>query len=278
MCASVIAFVVPDDLPCMTTVRMVYEIVRKLQDVGYGIYFASESENPTALKRMWNEQDLAGVVTWGEEMPHVLEGIDTGNIPVMGVQDLVNTARFPVDLLLRESVMLQLHHLTSTGRRKPVFATMKNWSLPVFEKYKEQVIKEASEKFGLEVPPTLVIDSYSRGGYWTIDTSGISSRIMRLLQEYPQADSFFCADDEVAMAIISGLRQVGRMVPADISVVGCGDTEMGPVVEPSLTTVHQELEDIGTVGASAILSALGLECPLQPPTEVKQSLVVRASA
>lgn len=63
--------------------------------------------------------------------------------------------------------------------------------------------------------------------------------------------AIFCAADNLALGVISALKEAGYVLPRDISVVGFDGVAMGEFTSPTLTTVSVPLDYIG-------LSALNL--------------------
>ena len=61
----------------------------------------------------------------------------------------------------------------------------------------------------------------------------------------PEVTAVFVASDEMAFGLIAAVKELGRRVPEDISVVGIDDIELAPYCAPPLTTVRQPLEEIG---------------------------------
>ena len=57
--------------------------------------------------------------------------------------------------------------------------------------------------------------------------------------------AIFAGNDETAIAVIRGLREVGRRVPADVSVVGFDDRNFGAMWNPALTSYTQNFLDMG---------------------------------
>ncbi|MEU6488808.1 LacI family DNA-binding transcriptional regulator [Streptomyces sp. NPDC046984] len=83
-------------------------------------------------------------------------------------------------------------------------------------------------------------------------------RAMRLLLERcPDLDAVFAANDLAASGALRVLRAQGRRVPGDVAVVGFDD--MLPVAEqtdPPLTTIRQDIEEMGRLMAGLLLRAL----------------------
>ncbi|WP_055494127.1 LacI family DNA-binding transcriptional regulator [Streptomyces sp. TP-A0356] len=89
-------------------------------------------------------------------------------------------------------------------------------------------------------------------------TPGGGERAMRvLLERCPDLDAVFAANDLTASGALRVLRAQGRRVPDDVAVIGFDD--MLPVAEqtdPSLTTVRQDIEEMGRLMARLLLRAV----------------------
>ncbi|MFI5822183.1 LacI family DNA-binding transcriptional regulator [Streptomyces rishiriensis] len=89
-------------------------------------------------------------------------------------------------------------------------------------------------------------------------TPGGGERAMReLLDRCPDVDAVFAANDLTASGVLRVLRERGRRVPEDVAVVGFDD--MLPVAEqtdPPLTTVRQDIEEMGRIMARLLLRRL----------------------
>ena len=111
-------------------------------------------------------------------------------------------------------------------------------------------------------------------------------RAMReLLDRRPDIDAVFAASDLTAAGALRVLRARGRRVPQDVAVVGFDD--MLPVAEqtdPPLTTIRQDIEEMGRLMARLLLRTLdrrpGDDGPPVTPASVvtPTTLVRRASA
>ena len=84
-----------------------------------------------------------------------------------------------------------------------------------------------------------------------------------------------CASDEMAMGALLAARDLGREVPADLSIVGIDGHTLGEFW--GLTTVAQFPEEQGRLAAEALLRALNGEEAEAEHLEVPFKLVVRRS-
>ncbi|MEV4018323.1 substrate-binding domain-containing protein [Nonomuraea angiospora] len=71
------------------------------------------------------------------------------------------------------------------------------------------------------------------------------------------APTAVCAyNDEVALAILAGMRMLGLSAPADLAVIGADDIPGARFAAPPLTTVAQNSGELGARSAKALLEAL----------------------
>ncbi|MFF5157353.1 LacI family DNA-binding transcriptional regulator [Streptomyces sp. NPDC000348] len=87
--------------------------------------------------------------------------------------------------------------------------------------------------------------------------AGGERAMRRLLDRCPDLDAVFAANDLTAAGALRVLREHGRRVPDDVAVVGFDD--MLPIAEqtdPPLTTVRQDIEEMGRLMARLLLRGL----------------------
>ncbi|MEI5519698.1 LacI family DNA-binding transcriptional regulator [Streptomyces brasiliscabiei] len=88
----------------------------------------------------------------------------------------------------------------------------------------------------------------------------------------------FAAGDEMAIGLIHALREGGRRVPEDVSVVGFDGNPVFAYVSPPLTTVRQPFDAAARQGVGLLVHAIeepGRELP--PASDPPVELVVRGS-
>jgi DNA-binding LacI/PurR family transcriptional regulator len=68
--------------------------------------------------------------------------------------------------------------------------------------------------------------------------------MQRLLLEQPDLDGVFAANDLMAQGALHTLREHGRRVPEDVSVIGFDDSSAATASRPALTTVRQPVEEM----------------------------------
>lgn len=99
---------------------------------------------------------------------------------------------------------------------------------------------------------------------------------LELIRSGRHFTAIFCANDLMALGAISALRSAGLEVPAQISVVGFDDIELGRYAVPALTTIRQPLEELARVAVDLLVGLLrGDEA--REPERLAVELVVRES-
>ena len=89
-------------------------------------------------------------------------------------------------------------------------------------------------------------------------------------------DSVFAGDDDAAFGVLAALREMGKRVPEDISVVGFDDLRSSLYLTPSLTTVRAPTEEVGRVAARQMFNLIrGRQA--DPLTLLPTEIVIRNS-
>ena len=98
-----------------------------------------------------------------------------------------------------------------------------------------------------------------------------------LLARAPGLDGVFAASDLMAAGALLALRRAGRRVPDDVAVVGHDDLEVARLTEPTLTTIHQPVDEMARTMTRMLLAQVhdGQEAE---PAVLPTHLVKRSSA
>ncbi|MFI5936475.1 LacI family DNA-binding transcriptional regulator [Actinoplanes sp. NPDC051494] len=122
--------------------------------------------------------------------------------------------------------------------------------------------QETLEAAGIEAPPPLEGDWSPGSGY----------RQGQIIAMIPDITAVFAASDEMAFGVIRALRERGRSVPGDVSIVSVDDIELAAYCSPPLTTVRQDFYQSGTGAVALLLDPDGASASVVPA-----SLSVRSS-
>ncbi|MER5646286.1 LacI family DNA-binding transcriptional regulator [Streptosporangium sp. NPDC002524] len=126
--------------------------------------------------------------------------------------------------------------------------------------------REVLEAGGHRVPEMLRGDWSSRSGY----------QLGHRLAQDPEVTAIFVGNDQMALGVLRALREAGRRVPEDVSVVGFDDVPESAYFWPPLTTVRQDFEEVGSHAFHVLLDQMAGR-PSQPRRLVEPELIVRES-
>jgi LacI family transcriptional regulator len=118
----------------------------------------------------------------------------------------------------------------------------------------------------VEDPRLVVLDG-------TFETGAGEAAVEGLLDDGVAFTAVFAANDQLAAGVQLGLSRRGLRVPDDVSLVGFDDAPSSEFTTPPLTTVRQDLHEIGIAAAEGLLRLLGGESSRLPV--FRTTLVVR---
>ena len=86
-----------------------------------------------------------------------------------------------------------------------------------------------------------------------------------------------CGNDDLAIGVMRAMREAGRAVPEEVSIVGFDDTPLTPFYSPPLTTMRQDFQALGHLCFAKLQAVLGPNRAEEPPWP-QAELVIRESA
>ncbi|MBN1428591.1 MAG: LacI family DNA-binding transcriptional regulator [Anaerolineae bacterium] len=118
-------------------------------------------------------------------------------------------------------------------------------------------------------------------GNWST-ASGVQE-MERLLENYPEMDAVFVGNDQMALGALQVFCQRGIRVPEDVAVVGFDGIPEAAYYCPPITTVSQDLRELGSIAVQELLQAIESARQDHTTYEPKQitirpELVVRESS
>jgi DNA-binding LacI/PurR family transcriptional regulator len=135
--------------------------------------------------------------------------------------------------------------------------------------------QEAMQEAGLPADARQVTS-----GDWTIRSG--ETGIITLLEQYPEMQAVFAANDQMALGVLQTLVRMGKRVPQDIAIVGFDDIPEAVYFIPPLTTIRQDLLQLGGMAHKALCRMIAAHRNNQAlvlDTElVKPTLVIRQSS
>ncbi|MEU4203010.1 LacI family DNA-binding transcriptional regulator [Streptomyces sp. NPDC045470] len=150
-----------------------------------------------------------------------------------------------VDTDNRDGARQAVRHLRDRGRRRIAVITG-----PLDQTSAQDRLDGYRDALAPAVPdPRLIAD----GGF---TAQGGERAMARLLAAAPDLDGVFVCSDLMASGALRTLRAHGRRVPEDVGVVGYDDLDPAAWTDPPLTTVRQDVEEMGRLMARLLLRRL----------------------
>ncbi|MEU8362202.1 LacI family DNA-binding transcriptional regulator [Nonomuraea sp. NPDC048882] len=178
-----------------------------------------------------------------------LDGSRTASARVLGIDQ-------------KEAGRLATQHLLDLGHRQVWHvAGPDEW---IEARQRRQGWQECLAAAGVTAPPPLE-------GDWSPDSGYRQGQVLAMI---PDVTAVFAASDEMAFGVIRALRERGRSVPEDVSIVSVDDIELAAYCSPPLTTVRQDFYRSGEAAVALLLREDGAE---SEESLVTATLSVRAS-
>jgi DNA-binding LacI/PurR family transcriptional regulator len=129
--------------------------------------------------------------------------------------------------------------LNSIGRREGYCAALEDADIP----FDPALVKEAG---------------------WHVEDGGAS--VEALLARGKKFSAIVAGNDLIAIGAIKALHRRGLSVPRDVSVTGAGDCSVTTLFEPAVTTVDQDIKEMGARTIELLMERI--KNPAAPPREV----------
>lgn len=78
----------------------------------------------------------------------------------------------------------------------------------------------------------------------------------RLLANNCDATAYFCSNDITAIGAMKAIKETGRSIPGDISIISIDDIDTAQYLSPMLTTVHIPVEEMGQMTAKILIDRI----------------------
>ncbi|MFB4303856.1 LacI family DNA-binding transcriptional regulator [Actinomadura sp. NTSP31] len=142
---------------------------------------------------------------------------------------------------------LQAEHLIARGHTRIAYALPDDPRLSGLARGRLEGVTQACAEAGLPFPVVSTVP---------LDTEA-AARVVEAWRATASPSTAVCAyNDEIALAVLAGMRTAGLSAPADLAVIGADDITAARFAVPPLTTVAIDSGDVGADLARALLLAL----------------------
>jgi DNA-binding LacI/PurR family transcriptional regulator len=99
-----------------------------------------------------------------------------------------------------------------------------------------------------------ILDLYWTEGNWS-SASGYHA-VEKLFEQYPDMDSIFVGNDQMALAVLRFANQRGLRIPEDLGIVGFDNIPESAYFYPPLTTIQQDQYAVGKVAVEQMIQVI----------------------
>ena len=255
------------------------KIINSIEQVAHGRGYSvllgdtqGSEEREREYAQMTSSGQADGIILMSQRIP--FDGVDDENF-LESLPPLVNGCEFTgfegipsVSIDDRQAAMDAANHLLELGHSDIAVITGDMNSTSSQDRLKG--FRYAMGTAGIKPDEDLIV--YAS---YTLKDGETSGNTLLLRKSRPSA--VFCFSDELALGCMHALRKNGFRVPEDISVIGIDNIPFASYCAPTLTTISQPAELIGSRCATLLLDLIDGKKPEQLRHILPHQLLVRES-
>lgn len=202
--------------------------------------------------QLCRERKVDGVILQGVKTddPYLQEVLDS-DIPCVLIDIPVQSEYVGyVSTNHKESAQMAVEHLIGLGHQQ--IGMMNGYPEAFVSKERYEGFREALRNADLSCKPEWVSN-----GKFTEEEAQVQA--IELLQAHPEITAIFCASDTMALGVIKAAKELGLFVPEQLSVVGFDDIPTAAYFQPPLTTIGQNMYQLGYEAANLLMGMLKSE-------------------
>jgi LacI family transcriptional regulator len=240
-----------------------------LIEEGYFYLTASHRRKPDLIEeypRLLMDRSVEGFILIDTVLTHKMKlpvVAVAGHRKIEGVTNVVLDQRRAAELALR--------HLYKLGHRKIAFMRGGSHSSDADERW--DCLMTVAAELKIEVRPELTVQIKTRVSTPEMGF-GPANELVRRGADFT---ALVCYNDVSAIGAIRAFMDHGLRVPDDVSVVGFDDIQNAAYHTPSLTTIRQPLNHMGTESARILLQRIRGQEEFPDSVAIQPELVIRES-
>ncbi|OHT21814.1 LacI family DNA-binding transcriptional regulator [Edaphosphingomonas haloaromaticamans] len=213
----------------------------------------SEEQGHSRFIDLLVARQVVGVILLCSSPPFSRKLVELDNFPRLPV--VIGLEPISEDLASLPSVHIDNHqaafdatrYLLDSGHREIMFVSGERGSL---------ITQDRERGFVAAMAQAGIADGAARILHAELSIQGGIAAAHRLFGRETRPTALFCANDDIALGVMSVAPRFGLAVPADLSIMGFDDTVYAAMANPPLSTVAQPTRDIGERAARRLLRAM----------------------
>jgi len=221
-------------------------IEQKTSELGFSLLLSLldkfESSRADQILRDLLSRQVDGII-WAipgidEVLAWLMGKFENISVPVVFLNKFQNGNDTVVAMDNLLGARLATGHLLEQGyRRIGIITGPENWWEA---QQRESGWRETMKQAGIEHPDELKVI-----GNWGAASGDVG--LHNLIARSPDLDAVFASNDQMALGVLQAARRLGLRVPDDLGIVGFDDIPEAAYFYPSLTTIRQNLRDLGAL-------------------------------
>ncbi len=229
-----------------------------------------QADRPMA--RFWREMAPEAIITFAPVDPLERRAMRAAGIYVAGLRPNQSSTGQEPDVLVVSSEDVgrqQVEHLATVGHRHLGYAAPADERLKHLVEWRLSGAAAACRELGLDAPITQTIPP-------SIDAA--ATAVAAWQQTVPHVTAVCAYNDEVAFALLAGMRASGLTAPTDIAVIGVDNIPTAPFADPPLSTIDIDVHEMSAQLTQMVANGItGKQAP-PPDGSTAIRLVLRESA
>jgi DNA-binding LacI/PurR family transcriptional regulator len=228
------------------------------------------AERDRPVTDVWKAITPAAVIAWEDIAEDDAAAMRAAGIELaVALLSRSGRGRREVGIPQQRAGRLQVEHLVGQGHRRLGYALPDDERVAGFAGPRLDGVRQACAELGLEEPLVRIVPADADRAAEAVDSWRAAD---------PPVTAVCAYNDDIALAVLAGLRRRGLGAPADLAVIGVDDVPVAKLAAPPLTTVRTDLRAVAEHLARTIVAALaGRPAPRRPGSDIVH-LVRRESA
>lgn len=222
------------------------------------------------LSELWRTLLPAAVISLDGVSPEDLRSLEAAGVPAISA--LLHQRSSAEGVLTGAQSLigaLQLQHLAATGHQRVGYAAPVDPRVTAFRDLRLDGVRTSCFELGMATPSVREV---------ALELVSAREALQAWRAEMPAVTAVCAYNDEVAFALLAGLRSLGLQAPDDMAVIGVDDTPLAPLAAPPLTSVSQDVGVLVDHFLRAVAAGVAGEVAPRAPRTESVSLVIRESA